>query len=107
MVEKRRWKGLECNSGIKDQDVRWQLSMRNERTSGRIFRKTVELEFEKQTAWSSTGLWEMSDWILWRRWQPPKQKKRRQEHSPRKRRDGGMPLGYSERIALRREQCGM
>jgi hypothetical protein len=30
---------------------------------------------------------------------------KRHKHSPRKRRNGGMPVGHSERIALRREQC--
>jgi hypothetical protein len=31
---------------------------------------------------------------------------RHHKHSPWKRRNGGMPVGYSERIALR-EQCSM
>jgi hypothetical protein len=32
---------------------------------------------------------------------------RRHKHSPRKRRSGGKPVGYSGQIALRREQCGV
>jgi hypothetical protein len=32
---------------------------------------------------------------------------RRHKHSPQKRRNGGMSVGYSGRITLRREQCGM
>jgi hypothetical protein len=32
---------------IKDQGTRQQLHMRKERTSGRIFRKTIELEIVK------------------------------------------------------------
>jgi hypothetical protein len=66
MVEKIQQKGPECNCGIKDQNGRWQLCLREERTSGKIFMKTVELECEKQIARSSTRLQEMSDWTLWR-----------------------------------------
>jgi hypothetical protein len=29
------------------------------------------------------------------------------KHSPRKRRNGGMPVGYSGLITIRREQCGI
>jgi hypothetical protein len=32
---------------------------------------------------------------------------RRHKHSPRKGRNGGKPVGYSERMNLRKEQCGM
>jgi hypothetical protein len=29
------------------------------------------------------------------------------KHSPQKRRNDGMPVGYLKQIALRREQCGV
>jgi hypothetical protein len=32
---------------------------------------------------------------------------RRYKHSPQKRMNGGTPVGYSGRITLGREQCGM
>jgi hypothetical protein len=47
------------------------------------FGKTVELEIERFTVGSSTGLREMSDWTLCRSRPPPKRKKMRQKHSPR------------------------
>jgi hypothetical protein len=47
MVEKRRQKGSEINNGLENRGTRWQLCPRKERTSGRIFRKTIELEIEK------------------------------------------------------------
>jgi hypothetical protein len=37
----------ECSSGIRNRDLKEQLRLRKERTSGRIFRKTVELAVEK------------------------------------------------------------
>jgi hypothetical protein len=52
--------------GIRDRDLKEQLRLRKKRTSGRIFRKTVELEIEKRIVGSSTGLREVSDWTLWR-----------------------------------------
>jgi hypothetical protein len=46
MVEERQ-KGQECNNEIHEQGTRSQLCLRKEMTSGRIFRKNVELETEK------------------------------------------------------------
>jgi hypothetical protein len=54
-IKKRQQKGLECNNGIRNQGTGWQLHLRKERTSSRIFRKTVELEIEKQIIEFSTG----------------------------------------------------
>jgi hypothetical protein len=48
MVEKRQWKGPECNNRIKDPYERWQLHLRKERTTSRIFRMAIKLEFKKQ-----------------------------------------------------------
>jgi hypothetical protein len=58
-VEKRRRKGPECNSRIKDRGPRRKLRLRKDRTSGRNFRKTVELEIERRTVGSSPGLREV------------------------------------------------
>jgi hypothetical protein len=45
---KRRWLQLECISGIRNRDLTEQLCLRKEKTFGRIFRMTVELEIAKQ-----------------------------------------------------------
>jgi hypothetical protein len=71
MVEKRRLKDPECNNGMKNRCARHQLCLK-ERTSYRIFRKTVEMEIEKQIAGSSTGLLKVTDWTLWRGQLSPK-----------------------------------
>jgi hypothetical protein len=97
-VEKRRRKGPECNNGIRNRSASQQLRLRKERTSGRIFRKTVELEIEKRIVWPSTGLREVSDWTFRRSLPPPKRKKRRQNHNPRKRTK--MMMVHLDRLAL-------
>jgi hypothetical protein len=43
-VEKRRWTEPECNNGREERGARRKLRLKNEKKSGRIFRKTVELE---------------------------------------------------------------
>jgi hypothetical protein len=65
-VEKRRRKGPECNNELKDRGARRQLLLKKERISGRIFRKTVELEIEKRIVGSLTGLREVGNWTMWR-----------------------------------------
>jgi hypothetical protein len=47
-IEGKRWKGLECNKGIKDRGARWQLRLGKERASDRIFIIIVELEIRRQ-----------------------------------------------------------
>jgi hypothetical protein len=54
-VQKRRRKRTQCNNRIKDREIRRQPCLKKERTSGRIFRKTVELEIEKRIVGSSAG----------------------------------------------------
>jgi hypothetical protein len=82
-VEKIWQKGPECNNNNRNQGARQQLFMRKDRPSGSIFRKTVKLEIKKQIVGSSTGVWEASDWTLWRG--QPLQKKRCPKHHPWKR----------------------
>jgi hypothetical protein len=80
--------------------------LRKERASGRILRKTAELEIEKRIVRSSTRLWEVTGHCggvgLLRN-------ERRDVKSTVLGKGGssGMPVGYSGRIALRREQCGL
>jgi hypothetical protein len=50
MLEKKRQKGPECNSGIQDRDTKRQLHLKKERTSGRIF---IGLGIAKRIAGSS------------------------------------------------------
>jgi hypothetical protein len=57
---RRRQKGPECNNAIKDRGARWQLCLRKEGTSSRIFRNAVELEIGKRIVGSSAGLWEVT-----------------------------------------------
>jgi hypothetical protein len=75
-VIKDRRKGPECNGGIKDRSARLQIRLRKKRTSGRIFRRTVELEIEKRIVGSSSWLRKVSDWTLWRGGSPRKRKRR-------------------------------
>jgi hypothetical protein len=74
-LERRRRTHPECSRGIKDRGARRQPRLRKERTSGRIFRKTVQLEMKKRTVVSSTGLRKVSYWTMWRGRPPPKRKK--------------------------------
>jgi hypothetical protein len=56
--------GHQCNKGP-----------RKERTCGRIFSKTVELEVAKRAIEFSIVLRKVSDWTLWRDRPPPKKEK--------------------------------
>jgi hypothetical protein len=104
-VEKTEGPGMqELNKGPKR---KMAATSEKDRTSGRIFRKTAELKIEKRIVGSSTWLRKVSEWTWWRGRPPPKLKKRRHKHNLRKRGEGGTPVGYSGRAALRREQCGI
>jgi hypothetical protein len=74
MFRERSWLKLEGISGIRNQGIKEQLHLRKERTSGRIFRKSIELEVRNQTVGTSIGLHKMSDWALWRGQPVPKTK---------------------------------
>jgi hypothetical protein len=62
----------ECKSGFKDRDARWQLHLKNEKRAGRIYRKTVGLEFVQQAVGISSGLRNVKNWALWRSRPSPK-----------------------------------
>jgi hypothetical protein len=111
VIKMRWWQGPECNSGIKDRDASWQIHLRKERTSSRIFRKAVELEIEKRIVRSLTGLREeASDWTLWRG-RPSETNEEMSKAQPLEKKDGGTPGppgtlsgNRAGRVALRREQ---
>jgi hypothetical protein len=54
---------------------RQQVHVKDEKTVGRIFRKTFRLEIVKRAAGSSVGLRKIRDWTSWRSRPPPKWKK--------------------------------
>jgi hypothetical protein len=66
---------MESIKGLRIQDLKKQLYVRSERTSRRIFGKTIVLEIVKRIAESPIGLRKVRDWTLWRGRPPPKQKK--------------------------------
>jgi hypothetical protein len=57
-----------------DRDLKKQLCLRKERTSGRVISKTVKLEVTKQAVAVelSVRLQKVSDWTVWRRRSPLK-----------------------------------
>jgi hypothetical protein len=55
-AQKKGQKCPECNNGIRDRDLQTQLCLRKERTSGRVFRKTVDLEVQKRRVGFSTEI---------------------------------------------------
>jgi hypothetical protein len=65
----------ESIKGIRIQGLKKQLYLRSERTSGRIFKKTIVLEIVKRIAGSSSRLRKVRGWTLWRGRPPPKWKK--------------------------------
>jgi hypothetical protein len=82
-IKKRRRKGLECNNGIKDRGTRWLLGLvEGKDTRGRIFRKTIKLDIEKQIVWTFIRLRRKSIRALWRARPLPNLRTRRQKHGP-------------------------
>jgi hypothetical protein len=80
------------------------------RNVNETLRKTTGLEIGKWIARSTVGLWTIKDEILWWGWHPPKEKTRAtgrnvswNQAQPTE--DGDIPLGYSGRTDLGREQC--
>jgi hypothetical protein len=66
------WARLEGSSGIRDRDLKEQLCLGSERTSGRIFRKALMLEIMKRRMEPSVRIRKMNVRTLWRVWCPPK-----------------------------------
>jgi hypothetical protein len=60
--------------GIRIQGLQKQLYLRSEKTSGRIFEKTIGLKIANCIVGSSVRLRKIRNWTLWRGWPPVKQK---------------------------------
>jgi hypothetical protein len=89
----RRWKGPECNNGMRDRDLKQQLwgnerinnsgirrllRLKIERTSEELDRKAFGLDFIKRAIGISIVIESNKDWTLLRGWPPPKLKKKQQ-----------------------------
>jgi hypothetical protein len=75
MLVKRQQKSCECEDGRLDRDLKKQLSLRMRRTSGRNFRKPIQLEKKKRIFGSMNGLRKANKWTFWKVRPPPKCKK--------------------------------
>jgi hypothetical protein len=74
MEEKRRWKGPECKTLIKDPGTRRQLRFKIERTSDGFDRKAFGLEFVKRAARMPSRLRQIRNWTVGRGRPPPNRK---------------------------------
>jgi hypothetical protein len=95
------------NSGIRGGGVKQQLRLGSKGNINEIFKENLGLEITNRMAGTSFMIRKTSVKTL--RWgrPTPERKKRRQKHSPRNRTNRGTPIGYSGRIAWRREQCAV
>jgi hypothetical protein len=90
MEKNRRWKGPECNNGIRDRGlrqqlrgskriknpgIRQQLRLKIERTSDGFDKEAFRLEFVKRAAGMFSGLQKIRNWRVWRGRPPLKRKK--------------------------------
>jgi hypothetical protein len=66
---------LEGTNGTRNRDFKEQLHLGNERTTSRIYRKTIGLEIVKRALRISSGMRKVTDWTLWRGRPPPKRKR--------------------------------
>jgi hypothetical protein len=80
----------EGGSGIRDGDLKEQLRLGSERTSGGIFRKALVLEIVKRRVEPSVRIRKMNVRTLWRGFPPPPPKMKEETTKNRLRhRDGG------------------
>jgi hypothetical protein len=63
---------LECNTRIRNGDLKEHLRLGSERTIGGIYRKAIVLEMVKRRVEPSVRIKKMSNWTLWRGRPPPK-----------------------------------
>lgn len=75
------WRGKICSSVIWDRGLKEKLRLGEEKISGRIFRKAVELEVTKQICWTSIRPQKVNVRELWKGRPPPTRKKRLLTHS--------------------------
>jgi hypothetical protein len=72
---KRQQNSCECEDGRLVRDLKKRLSLRMRRTSGRNFKKPVQLEKKKRIFESTNGLRKANKWTFWKVRPPPKRKK--------------------------------
>jgi hypothetical protein len=64
--KKRRWKGPECNNGIRDRGLKGQLRLGSKMAFNKTVRQTFGLEVAKRVLEFSIKMRKISDWTLWR-----------------------------------------
>jgi hypothetical protein len=75
MLDKRQRNNSECEDGRLGRDLKKRLRLRTRRTSGRNFKKPIQLEKKKRIFGSTNGLCKASKWTFWKVRPPPKRKK--------------------------------
>jgi hypothetical protein len=80
----RRGRFKTAGNGIRGRSRSKELRLGNKKTLYEALEQTLDSEVVKRAVGISIGLRKMSDWTSWRSRPPPKRKKRRQKHSPRK-----------------------
>jgi hypothetical protein len=76
--EKGRQTQPKCNNGIRDRDLKQQLTLGSKGDINEIFRQILRLEIAKKIARFSARIRKMSVKTLWRSRPPSKRKKRLQ-----------------------------
>jgi hypothetical protein len=66
MLVKRQHNSWECEDGRLDRDLKKRLSLRMRRTSGRNFKKPIQLEKKKRIFGSTNGLRKANKWTFWK-----------------------------------------
>jgi hypothetical protein len=121
LIEKRWWKGPECNSGTRNWDIKEQLHLGSKRTSNKIIRQTLRLEAAKR----AVGVFHQAAENLWLDTVEDSVCNQTEETTgslcasavgalatlryslPINRRNSDTPMDYLGRPALRRKQCGI
>jgi hypothetical protein len=62
----RKLMRLEGTNGTGNRDFKEQLRLGNERTTSRIYGKTIGLEIVKRAVRISSGMRKVTNWTLWR-----------------------------------------
>jgi hypothetical protein len=75
MLVKRQQNSCECENGRLGRDLKKRLSLRMRRTSGRNFKKPVQLKKKKRIFGAMNGLRKANKWTFWKVRPPPKRKK--------------------------------
>jgi hypothetical protein len=73
-LERRRRARPEGNNDIRNRGLKQQLRLGSKKEFNKAVRQTLGLEVLKRVAGISIGLWEVSNWTLWRGRPPPTRK---------------------------------